>query len=146
MAGHGVDVLGLDLPAVQVASAAGDLDRLGGVRESQPARNLDGFEAADLVTTVSLLPGGVAEGDLVPGQRLEEVVQLGMVVLHGRDVGGFLLLDEELRVRVLGVQGVERDGAAGKVERCEKRFELADLALLPGDLPLVQRRAFAVGE
>ncbi|MEV0965284.1 hypothetical protein AB0J25_22340 [Streptomyces sp. NPDC049910] len=55
-------MLDLDLPAAQVASAAGDLDRLGGVREPQPARNLDGFEAAALVATVSLLPGGVAEG------------------------------------------------------------------------------------
>ncbi|WUL37202.1 hypothetical protein OHB20_47455 [Streptomyces canus] len=47
---------------------------------------------------------------------------------------------------VLGIQGVERDGAADQAERSEKRLELADLALLPGDLPLVQRRAFAVGD
>ncbi|WP_328643407.1 hypothetical protein [Streptomyces canus] len=76
VAGDGIDVLDLDLPAVQIASAAGDLDRLGGVREPQPARDLDGFEAADLITAVPLLPGGVAEGDLVPGQRLKEVLQL----------------------------------------------------------------------
>jgi hypothetical protein len=60
-----------------------------------------------------LLPGVEADRDLAPGQAPEPGIQAGLVVLHGQDVVGFLLADQELRVLALGMQGVGGDHPAG---------------------------------
>ncbi|HEX2300818.1 MAG TPA: hypothetical protein VHH34_20310 [Pseudonocardiaceae bacterium] len=56
-----------------------------------------------------------------------------MIVLDQRDVVGLLCLDEVAGVLVLGVQGIEGDGAAGRVEAGQQRLEGGDLAVLVGD-------------
>jgi hypothetical protein len=76
------------------------------VGEADPGSERGGFECAVLVTSVPSAVLPVTCGNGAPGKVLDLGVQAGLILLHHQDVVGFLLVDQELRVLALGVQGV----------------------------------------
>jgi hypothetical protein len=83
--------------------------------------------AAELHAVVAAVAGVVGDGDLAPGQRLELLVQHGLVGLHEQQVGGLLDGDQPVGVGVLGVQRIGGDDPPGKIQPVQQRPELSDL-------------------
>ena len=70
----------LPSPTAQAADPAGDLDDLGGVRESEPA-DRDGLEGAQLNSAVRAVAGAVQDGNMLPGQADATVQRVGWLAL-----------------------------------------------------------------
>jgi hypothetical protein len=85
------------------------------------------LQAAELHAVVAAVAGVVGDGDLAPGQRLELLVQRGLVGLDDQQVGGVLLGDQPVGVGVLGVQRVGGNDRPGKVLPLQQGWELGDL-------------------
>ncbi|MFG1872279.1 hypothetical protein [Micromonospora arborensis] len=84
--GDGVDGLGGETSRlVQAASAAADLDGVGGVREVDAGGDRQDFQAADLAAAVSAVGVAGGVGDCPPGQCGELGVQVGLVAFDGQD-------------------------------------------------------------
>jgi hypothetical protein len=86
----------------------------------------------------------VGDGDLAPGQRLELLVQRGLVGLGDQQVGGVLHGDQPVGMLTLGVERIGGDHRAGQVQPLEQRLEPGDLAGGVGDVGLGQDRAGGV--
>jgi hypothetical protein len=74
------------------------------------------LQAADLGPTVAAVAGVVLDGDLVPGQGGELVVQGGLVGLDDQQVVGVLVGDQPVGVLALGMQGVGGEDPPGEVQ------------------------------
>jgi hypothetical protein len=135
--GDRVDGDGAPAVVVQGADAAGQAEGLGGVGEVQAG---DGgcLQAADLGTTVAAVAGVVGNGELLPGQELELVVQRGLVAFDDQQVGGVLVGDQPVGVLTLGVHGVGGDDPSGQVQVFQQRPEPGDLIGLGVDVDLSQ--------
>ena len=105
-AGDGVDGLAGGLAGAGVLPAAGDLDGLAGAGKVQPA-DVGGFQGPGLGTAVPGLAGSAAGRYLPLGQRLDLCVQQRLVLLHDRDVMGFLLACQPVQLCPHRVEGVE---------------------------------------
>ena len=79
-AGDRIDRHGPPPPGPKLASLAGDLDDLGGVREPEVVDG-DGLEGAQLDAAVAAVAGAVQDGDAMPGQAGASVQQRGLVGL-----------------------------------------------------------------
>jgi hypothetical protein len=80
----------------------------------------------------------VGDGDLLPGQELELVVQRGLVAFDDQQVGGVLVGDQPVGVLTLGVHGVGGDDPSGQVQAVQQRPEPGDLIGLGVDVDLSQ--------
>jgi hypothetical protein len=78
---------------------------LGGVREVQASDGGD-LEPAGLDAAMAAVAGAVGDGDLVPRQGDELLVEGGLVVLDDQQPGGVLVGDQPVGVLALGVQRI----------------------------------------
>jgi hypothetical protein len=86
----------------------------------------------------------VGDGDLTPRQRLELVVQGGLVGLHHQQVGGVPLGDQPVGMLALGVERIGGDHSAAEVQTVQQRPEPGDLVGGGVDIGLPQDRAGGV--
>ena len=97
-----------------------------------------------LDAAVAAVAGVVGDGDLAPGQRLELLVQRGLVGLDDQQVGGVLVGDQPVGVLTLGVERVGGDDGVGQVQPLQQRPEPGDLVGGVLDVGLGQDRAAGV--
>jgi hypothetical protein len=88
---------------------------LGGVGEVQASDGGD-LEPAGLDAAMAAVAGAVGDGDLVPRQGDELLVEGGLVVLDDQQPGGVLVGDQPVGVLALGVQRIG-GGRAGSCRR-----------------------------
>jgi hypothetical protein len=125
-AGDRVHRHGAPAAAAKGADPSGDAQGLGGVGEVQAGDGGD-LQAAGLGTAVAAVVDGVGDGDVAPRQRLELLLQRGLVGLDDQQVGGVLVGDQPFGVLTLGVQGVGGDDGVGEVQSLKQRPEPGDL-------------------
>ncbi len=135
--GHGVDGFAGGLPGGGVAAAAGDPDRLLGVRQGQVG-DVGGLEGAGLLAAVAGLAGDGAGGDLGPGQGLEPGIQQRLVALHHGQIVGALGGHEPVQVGAHGVQRVEGHHLPGQLQWGQQLLEVGRFVVLDADLDLVK--------
>ena len=124
---------------------AGDLDGLAGVREVQAA-DVGGLQGPGLGAAVPGLAGDAAGRYLPPGQGPDPGVQQRLVLLHHRDVMGFLLRDQPVQVRPHRMQGIEGHHGAGQVQGFQELGEVAGLVVLDVDLEVIQEVPAVLGD
>jgi hypothetical protein len=142
-AGDRIDGHGLPPGGVQLAGLAGDLQDLGGVRESEVA-DRDRFEGPDLDAAVAAVAGAVTDRDVVPWQAGAAFQQPGLVGLHREEVVGMLAGDQELGGLGVGLQRAGGHYHTGQVEPIQQRGERGDFLGRAGDLALGQHLAGGV--
>jgi hypothetical protein len=142
--GQAGGVHGDDAPAAAacLADTAGDLDRLGGVREPQGGDGGD-LQGPDLDAAMGVVEGAVQHRDLPPRQPGELGVQGWLVGPDDQQVVR-AAVDQEAGVVALGVHGVGGDHHPGEVQAGQQRLELRDLVAAGVDLALGQHRSIGV--